>query len=194
MANNIFHKLAVVFVGMALSLTVMEAHPAKAEVITYDFNVDVTGGPLTGKTGSGSFAFDTSVLTTLPSFYTLTDFTFSFLDKTYGLDNILPRYRIEPLNVVGFSGDQLGFYDFVIPFSNCSDIGQCDPNIVITNGFFVYEPAPLSANQRSFGNVTSSRVSTSVPEPSPNLALGIGILGLGLLSKKKEASSAKRVE
>lgn len=184
MANNIFQKLAIASVGMALSLTVMEAHPAKAEVITYNFNVVNLGGSLTGETGSGSFSFDPSVPTQIANFYTLTDFNFSFLNKTYGLADILPRYRIDPLNIVGFSGGQLGFYDFIIPFSGCSDIGRCDANIVITNGSFVYEPAPLSGNQRLFGNVTTSRVATSVPEPSSNLAMGIGVLGVGFFLRK----------
>lgn len=171
----------------------MEAHPAKAAIFNYNFDVNVTSGPLTGETGSGSFTFDTSLPSEVFGFYRVTDFTFSFLNKTYGTNDLQLSYRGRPLSGVTFSGGERGLTEFVIPFSGCSDVGTCDSNIVILNENFLYEPRPLSANERSSGKVTYTQVlpPTSVPEPST--ALGVGILGLGLFLKKKIASSSKRV-
>lgn len=191
MTNNIFQKLTLAAIGTALSLTVLEAHPAKAAIITYDFNVN-----LSGETGSGSFSYDPSI-----EFYIfgqrtkqLTSFTFSFLGKTYGLIDLQFFDRNNLVTSVGANGDQLLGDSFIIPFRlpQCSfppDI--CNSNIEIINNIFYY-----NANTTGFpsiGSVTYSRVSppTSVPEPS-NSASEIGLLGLGLFLKKKIAPSSKQ--
>ena len=55
MANSIYQKLGFAIAGTVLSLGVMEALSVQAATITYDFNVNITSGPLLGNQYSGFF-------------------------------------------------------------------------------------------------------------------------------------------
>ena len=98
MANSICQKLALATAAVALSLAGIEAYPAQAAIITYDFTVNITSGPLLGNQYGGFYSYDDTSpsATSLPVDYTspsfvsplvpvfdVTQFNFSFLGKTY---------------------------------------------------------------------------------------------------------------
>ncbi len=79
---NVSKKLAVTTAGIALSCVAMEANPAKAAVITYDFTVTGTGNVLSGQLGSGFFTYDDAT-TPFFGFFDVLDFSFNYLGTTY---------------------------------------------------------------------------------------------------------------
>lgn len=186
MTNNILQKLAVVIAGATLSLTVIEAHPAHAEIITYDFNVDVTSGLLSGQEGIGSFTYDTS----LPEFigpiqnFPVTNFNFSFLNKTYTLGDIEIFNRLTQVSSLTFGSDGLLLTDRFVSSGPLGIAGQ--PDFVIDNSSFITSIGSGGLSVTGEGDVTYSLRPTSVPEPSTDFEFsGLGILGLGWLLRKK---------
>lgn len=184
MVNNIFPKLAVATATAALSLTAINVSSAQAATITYDLNVNITSGSLTGTKGSGFLSFDPSLPPPLePSLSPLTDFFLSFLGNTYTENSIALFNRLTQVSFFEPNGEQLGNLRFVVP-ADCGII--CQPELVIDNNSFLFFEDPI-AGQPSFGNITYSRRSTSIPEPSA--IWGLVVLGIGLFVKKKVASS-----
>ncbi len=87
MADKCLQKLAVAAAGAALSLAVMEAQPAGAATITYDFTVGVTSGPLTGNQYNGFFSYDDSSTSSagelLLPYFQVSDFNFEFVNTSF---------------------------------------------------------------------------------------------------------------
>lgn len=192
MNNSIFQKLAVAIAGATLSLTVIEAHPAQAEIITYDFNVDVTSGLLSGQEGVGSFTYDTSLPPVIGSIrnFPVTDFNFSFLNKTYTLRDIELFDRLTQVSFLTFGSDGLLINDSFVSFGLLGFEGQ--PDFAIANSLFFTSIGSGGTTLTGQGDVTYSLRPTSVPEPGTDFGFsGLGILGLGWLLRKKIASSQR---
>lgn len=60
--RNLISKLSIAFAAVALNNAVLTTSPAQASVVTYDFTVNVTQGPLAGQSYSGTFRYDDSTL------------------------------------------------------------------------------------------------------------------------------------
>ena len=192
-------KLAFTTVGVALGLTAMEANPARAAVITVDFQVtDVTqsaaygGPPLTIEQPlSGFYSFDdASTPVIVPpaslnlSLFPLTDFNFNFLGRQFSLADIS-----------GYGGTAT---DLFISGS------QRESNTVQTN-FSIFAIARPDFAEPRFSGVAirdsfvysisgkpqlSQRTTTPVPEPT---TIGGWLLaGLFSIALKKKAASKKQ--
>lgn len=191
---SIYQKLAVATATAALSLAAMEAKTVQAATIVYDFTVDVTSGPLTGTQYFGSFSYDDLTLTgtgleTLGVDEGLS-ISFDFLGKTYNetSDIDLPDYPIVQfqdqsllgLNFNVFYGSS--FQSFAIANevdASTGAVGSGGGNV------FAYDTDPSVAFE-GLGTVTYQ------PVPEPISVVGLSVLGLGCLLKKKVRSSRKR--
>lgn len=210
MANKIFQKLVFATAGTALSLAVIEASPAHAATITYDFDVNITGGSLAGNSYNGSFSYDDSAPSPagLQPYFTVTDFNFGFAGRTYTRSDLrLDGRRLEtayPLNITGgeavfstptgaaltprggtLQSIQFGNVSFM-GFLNSTEQPLFQLSASPTNSSFSYQ---LPGERATFGSgsVRYSSRTTPVPEPEDSV-YALVILGLGWLLRKKIAS------
>lgn len=190
MAKSIFQKLAFATAGAALSLAVIEAHPAHGATITYDFQVDVTSGPLSGNSYDGNFSYDDSFISTFP-YGEPTDFNFNFGGRVYTESDLIIdcRSNFPSCLPLSFSGGQLASFQFSTfnrnnPYPGAFTLTSAGPLFIYQLPFNPGEPPSPTGS----GTVTYSlrQPSTSVPEPST--VFGLGVLGLGWLARKKIAS------
>jgi PEP-CTERM motif len=105
MANSIYQKLALATAGAALSLAAMEANPANAAIITYDFTAKVTGGSLAGNSYNGFFRYDDTAFS-FPSrvgkpYFSVTEFNFEFAGTTFTQRDL--RFDCRILEICGTS-------------------------------------------------------------------------------------------
>lgn len=189
MANNIFTKLTVATAGAALSFVAIEADPVQAATITYDFDVNVTSGPLDNNIYEGSFSYDDSTLTgtgleTVGVAEELS-VSFEFLGVTYteaNDNNFLFNFPIVEFKDGSLVGLQYIVNDtpnnsiFALFGDNPDNLGGDRFQYVDVNSFEVSE-----------GSVTYS-LRGSVPVPEPDIAAELVVLGFGWLLKKKIAS------
>lgn len=174
---NIYQKLAVATAGVALSFAPIEAKPAQAATITYNY----TETPSTaGFYVSGRFSFDNSVGGTI---FNVTDFTLA-----WNSSNGSPIAFFPNPNPFGFDPPRsLPVWDSSSG-SLSGEYQQCGR--VCTDNFFRNGQEDGTFSFPNGIRVSSGSVSyTQVPEPSG--VAGLLVLGLGLLLKKKVASSAR---
>lgn len=186
MANNIFTKLTIATVSAALSFTTIEAKPIQAATITYDFDVYLTSGPQTGNTYAGSFNYNNSTLTgtgleTVGVSQGLS-VSFDYLGVTYTEADDLklspfsddPRRRVDPGPLVSLSdGDLLGL-DFIFSKDGV-------PTRISDSRFNEQSASTRFVNS----GIVTYALRDSEPVPEPGSALGLGVLGIGLLLMKK---------
>lgn len=203
--KGFYQKLAVATTGTILSFAVMEAVPAQAAIITYDFTVDVTSGPYAGNQYDGYFSYDDEATSEASEIFIplfdITDFYFEFADEINSADLFYdPRQgplssplqftdgeviELKPGNLalIPRGGELVRFR-----FSSFNSF-DFEPNWFTINsefGFRYQIPSPPDDPELYVGgqgNLTYSLRSTSVPEPST--AFGLGILSFGWFLKKK---------
>lgn len=195
MANSIFQKLAVAAAGTVLSLNLMEANPAQAAIITYDFTVDVTSGLLFGNQYRGYFSYDDSAAGPyfLPIF-DVSDFYFEFDRRIFTTNDLRYagcRYGIQycfPLEITGGEAvlDQSGYPLYLTPrggqltsfsFSNVDMFGPSPYSLSFSlfgsssSGIFYYQlpvdvSAPYDPDYQGNGTVKLSLRQTPTPPPA----------------------------
>lgn len=181
---NIYKNLTVATVGLTVSFTALEAHCVQAATITYDFTVEVTSGLLAGEIYKGFFSYDDSTLAgngvESVAVGEGLSISFNFLDVSYAEtdDNTFEfGFPFVEFN----NGTLVGLQYTVVKDSIFSIFGD-EPNGLGGGDKFNY------IDKVSFevgdGSVVYSlrQPSTSVPEPSVVLALGV--LSLGSLMNK----------
>ena len=181
MANNIFTKLAVATVGVALSFAAIEASPVGAATITYDFDVNVTSGSLDNNIYEGSFSYDDSTLTeigleTVGASEELSVF-FEFLDVTYTEaddNNFLFNFPIVEFN----DGSLVGLQYIVNDNLNNSIFAVFGDEPDGMGGGDRFQYVDVNSFEVSEGSVTYS-LRGAVPEPGT--VAGLGFLGLAWL-------------
>ena len=207
MANSIYQKLGFAIAGTVLSLGVMEALSVQAATITYDFNVNITSGPLLGNQYSGFFSYDdTSPSPTAPvvPVFDVTEFNFEFAGKTYTKSDLRYggcRAGLQYCYPLEFSGaeavlDPSGFPRYFIPrggelvsfaFSTFNPFGPPYPGFFSLMGgmrglSFIYQLPfnPEPPTPIGSGSGTVSRRPTTPPPPTSVPEPGT-VFGLSML-------------
>ena len=190
-------KLAFTTVGVALGLTAMEANPARAAVITVDFQVtDVTqsaaygGPPLTIEQPlSGFYSFDDeSTPVIVPpasinlSLFPLTDFNFNFLGRQFSLADI-SGYGGTATDLF-ISGSQRESATLETNFSIFA-IARPDFAEPRFSGVAIREPFVYFVD----GRPQLSQRTSPTPVPEPATLGGLCALGLSSIFLKKKGAS-----
>jgi hypothetical protein len=193
-------KFVAAIAGTLLSLTVI--NPAQAVTLTYDFNVDLQPGqsPFGQGSFSGFFSFNAP---TTPNFtgqisVDPNQFFFNFGGPTFQLGSYFPA----PTNAIFAGGEFLGIdtafnappgqLPFVDPFGSQGFLTFYPSNITgspfvvasLRAGIFWVEPVTYALRTPA---PVEELPSTSIPEPS--MLVGLSLLGLGVLFKKKRTPS-----
>jgi hypothetical protein len=178
-----FGSRAACLVLAATAAAAFVAPAAEATPITYDFTVNVTSGPLSGTSSSGSFSYDSSSI--VPGGDNnanglLIAFDFTFNGTTYDTSTV------DTGTLIFDSSGNLTDFGFG---NNCHQAPYA-PNCVVaagTDGFivdgylFVYS-AP-GYDDYGWGDTTFALASgVPVPEPDSLDMFGLGALLIGLLA------------
>ena len=196
MFNNFLAKLAVVTASAALGLAVVKVNPTQAAQLALNFDFTVTGGSLEGRQGVGGLTYDDSdpefIRASSPDLQTpagpglifnpsfVSSYFLAFVDATGNLVAYIPNN-----SNIGVGVTDLRIRSLQVTEDNFSNISW----------FFRYlDGGALEGlalpNDGSSSLVSGSyTVTQSVPEPSA--ALGLGVLGLGVLLRKKVAPFQK---
>ena len=152
---------------LALLVSVLASAPAAADVIGFEFTVDIDSGALVGQTFTGSFSYEeTDVAGIADEFIDLLSFDFSFQGLSFDQNDAVAEAAF-------FNGDFLGLsysIDFPAPVSFSFTPGFFD----VSEAFFAYE----SPNDDGTGSIAFTPAPVSVPEPSTLLLLVIGLAAL----------------
>lgn len=188
MANNIFVKLIVATTLVALSFITIEASPVQSATITYDFDVNITSGPLDDNIYEGFLSYDDSTLTGIGQekigVAEELSIVFEFLGKTYteADDNNFsfnfPFVEFKEDSLVGLQyivNDTPNNSIFAM-FSNDSD------GLEGGNRFQYIDVNSFEVNE---GSVTSYLRPASTPIPESSSVAGLMVLGLGWFLRKK---------
>ncbi len=195
MANNIFTKLAVATASAAaLSFVALEASPTQAATITYDFDVNVTSGPLDNNIYEGSFSYEDSTLKGI-GLETVgvaeeLSVSFEFLGGTYTEaddNNFSFNFPIVEFKNGSFVGLQYIVND--IPNNSIFAVFGNDPDGLGGENRFQY--VDVNSFEVSQGSVTYSLRSHSTPVPEPGTAAGLSVLGFWWLLRRKLTSSPR---
>jgi len=212
MANSIYQKLALATAGTVLSLAVMETASVQAATITYDFNVNITSGPLLGNQYSGFFSYDnTAPAPVLQPFFDVTEFNFEFANRTYTRSDLVLDCRVFPGCLpLQFSGGELvtdpsgrlvlipgGSELARVAFSTFNPFGPPFPGFFTLIGSgsafsFNYQLPFNPGEPTTIGNgsgTVSLRTTPPTAVPEPSTIFGLSMLGFGWLLRKKKASS-----
>jgi len=188
--------------AIAAAAALFFAPLAEASTITYDFTVDITGGPLpSGQVDQGSFSFNSSSVIpgdTIEGTNLLTALHFRFDGKTYDANTANTGALVFNL-AGGLTGPDAGpLFGTGCEAGSCS--GLCDTNNWVLSGpFFTYATAKGGCG---FGNVTYTAVTgcrggnsgnrcradhgatgvggvRSVPEPGSLVLLATALIAFG---------------
>jgi hypothetical protein len=172
---RVYQKLAVATAGLALSFTTVDAIPAQAAVLQYDFVVSIpetpfSENPLQGSTGSGFFTYDDAATPVFDPFGVgyvgVINLEFNFLGNTFIASDD-----------VGFSS---GVTDIPFPSVGLKDGVFQGLNYVVTStsskniGFY------FTASESAFFAGRGARGSRNEAGGNPVSAAGLSSGGEGL--------------
>ena len=173
--------LTVVVTTVAIAFMVV---PAQATLMSYEFAVTATSGPLAGTAADGTFAFDDSIIPSGGGLVNngITDLNFTWHGIAYNETNLA-------LNLLDF--DATGNLD--AEFFGTFPCGAPIPpgfigeswciNNTSSNHFFIYFVAGVEGS--SLGPVSVQPVSAAVPEPATILLLGSGLIGFMVFGRSR---------
>ena len=145
---------------LALVVIILSTTPAAADVIDFEFTVDITSGALLGDVFAGNFTYDeTEVVGVDEEFVGLLSFEFDFLGTNYGLGDAIAEAAF-------FNGEFLGL-SYIVDFPAPVSFSFVPGFFSVDEAFFAYED-PI-------GDGEGSIAYTQVPEPSTLLLLVIGL-------------------
>ena len=163
--THLFNKLSFLAASTVLGLTVINTNAVHAALITYDAEVTIDSGVLTGQTYLGSFQFDDSGLTGInEEFLSVSAVSFNFNGTDYTESDGFPE-------VVFFDGEFLG-----LSFSTDVQFSFIPGFFDLSEAFFVYDIPEGSGT----GDINYS----VVPEPLTILG-AMTALGFGSVFKRK---------
>lgn len=191
--TNSFKKIAVATTGAALGLAVIDATPAQAATITYDFLVNVNSQSFPGffSYNDADPAENLGYGLEIP----VTDFEWEFLGETYTDENVGRRIQRDFPNPYGvgvivqpadfYLGQPFPFNPYqTLPGLNFGVVSQ-PPFLTRIEGNLFSGP-PFGQGTVTYTLRAVEPPVTSVPE-SGNIA-GLSLLAFGLLLKKKKTS------
>ena len=170
--------LAVSLSNFVLGLTLINSPLVRAATMSYDFQVDIDSGTLSGDSFSGSFSFDNVGLTNIgEEFLPLDSIEFNFEGTDY-TDVSVPLSE-----AVFFDGEFLG-----LGYSPDDSFAFVPGFFAIDEAYFTYDIVDIGAGA---GDVTYTVPdSTTTPESSSIFGLiSLGILGLSVIRKQLSVSS-----
>jgi PEP-CTERM motif len=166
--------------AVAAAAAIFFAPAARASIITYDFTVTITSGPLTG-TDSGSFSYNSSSIVpggfkTGPSLLTALNFMLNGIAYNASTANTASNGELSFDSSGNLSGAIFG-----TPILGGGVVGTTTG----TNSWFVdgafFSYATLAFDDEApDGTVTYALAASAVPEPSAFALLGTALAGLFL--------------
>lgn len=179
-----YNKLCSKAVGLALaaaSAAVFFVPAAEATPITYNFTVQVTGGPLDGNVQNGSFSYDSSSIT--PGSTNSTNGLLTAFDFTF--DGI--AYDASTANTGALGFDSAGDLNYFFISSSCPSctFAPGTENFTATPGMNGFIYSTTTFNSYAFGDVSFARAGVSVPEPGALGVFGFGVLLLGVAARRR---------
>lgn len=176
-------KSSLFVLGSILGSFVLGVSEAKADTVTYDFEVSNLVGDFSGQTFSGSFSFDDEASIGTGGFsdeldlFELTSFEFNFDDSVFALNSLN-----QDSSGAAFFGDEfVGL-----------EVSETDSQFSIFDDGF----GSVFAYESGFGEVSYTlapeepEAPASVPDPS----MVFGILGTGAAMLYKKRSLASSIE
>lgn len=147
----------------ALAVFLLATTPAAADVIDFEFTVDITSGALVGETFAGSFSYEGADVAGIgDEFVELLSLEFGFQGFDFGLSDAIAE-------AVFFDGEFLGL-SYAVGFPAPVSFSFVAGFFSVDEAFFAYED-PM-------GDGDGSIAYTEVSEPSMLLLLVIGLAAL----------------
>jgi hypothetical protein len=195
MTKNILQRLAVVTTGAALSLTVVNAAPAKAALVTYDFTIDLTNVPpralpgltesglRTGPFATGFFTYDSPTPDFVGTVNSFEEFNVNFL---YGDVPSLTKKSI--LGPSAGRPGPLPSPQLVVLGNNELRINVSFANPLDSPIFTVPELSIISNPTANLKNSVFTSIAPNVPEKVVRFFTGEGILNYVLRATEPQLS------
>ena len=176
------HNRILGLLALAMMVTPLGA---QATLLTYNFGVTATSGPLAGTSATGTFGFDDSIIPTGggtvigPDLLTDLDFTWNGI-----------AYDENTANTGGFIFDSLGNMTLAVFGNDCS-AATCGVSGGVEGWYARFLAPPVFAYSTTgditIGDGTTYLSPVAVPEPAPLALMGFGLAGLVFARKRKAA-------
>jgi hypothetical protein len=186
-----------------LGSVIAQSNPAQAAIITYDFNVTLNSGPLSGNNYTGFFTYDDSALAgnldpgDPPIYIPASTVSFNFDGVNYNQNDFSPGFEPEIKFIPSFSSEPFNLsWDYVNPAPPADSVRGFQ-FLGFLNGppgefFYTYVPAvdqPGREDNEGYGSASFTfRSSQAIPEPAT--ILGTTLFGLALGWKRTRSSKS----